>query len=133
MNDIYVFFRRNAIAMLLGLSLFLVACGDSGGGAVPPSQGTGTVALLLTDMPTDDLKEINFDVTQATLIGDQGQQTIYNGNTRVNLLDLENYSQPIALGEVAAGTYTKLRLQIDNFEIVDNEAYAGRPRRHGRQ
>ena len=104
MSDICVFFGRNAIAMLLGLSLFLVACGDSGGGAVPPSQSTGTVALLLTDMPTDDLKEINFDVTQATLIGDQGQQTIYNGNTRVNLLDLENYSQPIALGEVAAGT-----------------------------
>jgi hypothetical protein len=134
MSDICVFFGRNAIAMLLGLSLFLVACGDSGGGAVPPSQSTGTVALLLTDMPTDDLKEINFDVTQATLIGDQGQQTIYNGNTRVNLLDLENYSQPIALGEVAAGTYTKLRLQIENFEIVDNdgEQHFPRPPANGR-
>lgn len=134
MSDFCVFFGRNAIAMLLGLSLFLVACGDSGGGAVPPSQSTGTVALLLTDMPTDDLKEINFDVTQATLIGDQGQQTIYNGNTRVNLLDLENYSQPIALGEVAAGTYTKLRLQIENFEIVDNdgEQHFPRPPANGR-
>jgi hypothetical protein len=134
MSDIHVFLRRNAIAMLLGLSLFLVACGGSGGDAVPPGQRTGTVALLLTDMPTDDLKEINFDVTEATLIGDQGQQTIYSGNTRVNLLDLENYSQPIALGEVAAGTYTKLRLQIENFEIVDNqgEQHFPRPPANGR-
>ena len=127
MSDISVYFRRNAIATLLMLVLFLAACGGGSGGT-PPDQGTGTVALLLTDMPTDDLKEINFDVTQATLIGDQGQQTIYNGNTRVNLLDLENYSQPIALGEVTAGTYTKLRLQIDNFEIIDNQGAQHFPR-----
>jgi len=132
-----ILFRRIAIAMLLGLSLFLAACGGgSDGGDMPPALGadTGTVVLLFTDLPTDDLKEINFDVTQATLIGDQGQQTFYNGNTRVNLLDLENYSQPIALGEVAAGTYTKLRLQIDNFEIVDNqgEQHFPRPPANGR-
>ena len=120
--------RRNAIAMLLWLSLFLVACGDSGGDGVPPGQATGTVALLLTDLPTDDVKEINFDVVEATLIGDQGQQTFFGGNTRVNLLDLENFSQPISMGEVAAGTYTKLRLQIDNFEIIDNDGMKHEPR-----
>jgi hypothetical protein len=128
MSDSLIFFRRSATAILFVLFFSLAACGGSGGDAVPPDQNTGTVALLLTDMPTDDLQAINFDVTQATLIGDQGQQTIYNGNTRVNLLDLENYSQPIALGEVAAGTYTKLRLQIENFEIVDNEGEQHYPR-----
>ena len=93
MVDNLVVFHRNAIAMLLGLSLFVAACGGSGDGGVPEGPGTGTVALLLTDLPTDDIKAINFDVVEATLIGDQGQQTVYTGNTRVNLLDLENYSQ----------------------------------------
>jgi hypothetical protein len=124
----FVHLRRNGIAMLLSLSLFLVACGDSGGDGVPPGQSTGTVALLLTDLPTDDVREINFDVVEATLIGDQGQQPVYSGNTRVNLLDLENFSQPISMGEVAAGTYTKLRLQIDNFEIIDNDGMVHKPR-----
>ena len=127
MSDIYVFCRRNTIAILLWLSLFLAACGGSGGDAVPPGQGTGTVALLLTDMPTDDLREINLSVTGATLIGDQGQQEIYTGNTSVNLLDLENYSQPIAFGEVTAGTYTKLRLQIDDLELIDLDGHPHHP------
>ena len=127
MFDRFVIFRRAPILALLGFSVFLAACGG-GGSSGPEGPGTGTVALLLTDLPTDDLKAINFDVVEATLIGDQGQQTIYNGNTRVNLLDLENYSQPIALGEVAAGTYTKLRLQIENFQIIDKQGDAHYPR-----
>ena len=120
--------RRIATAILLGLSLFVAACGGSSDGTAPPDQATGTVALLLTDLPTDDVKEINFDVVEATLIGDEGQQTVYSGNTRVNLLDLENFSQPIAVSEVAAGTYTKLRLRIENFEIVDNDDVTHTPR-----
>jgi hypothetical protein len=121
MFDIFVNFRRIAIPMLLGLSFFVAACGGSGGDGAPEGPGTGTVALLLTDMPTDDLSEINLSVTGATLIGGQGQQdiSVYDGNTRVNLLDLRNYSQPIAFGEVPAGNYTKLRLQINDIELVD--------------
>lgn len=128
MFDRFVNLRRIAISVLLGLSILLAACGGSGEDGVPPGPATGTVALLLTDLPTDDLREINFDVVEATLIGDQGQQTVFSGNTRVNLLDLENYSVPIALGEVAAGTYTKLRLRIDNFQIIDNEGEEHYPR-----
>ena len=120
--------RRIATATLLGISLFVAACGSSGDGGPPPDQATGTVALLLTDLPTDDVKEINFDVVEATLIGDEGQQIVYSGNTRVNLLDLENFSQPIAVSDVAAGTYTKLRLQIENFEIIDNDDVRHTPR-----
>lgn len=127
MFDRLVDFRRIAIATLLGLSLLVVACGG-GSSSGPEPLATGTVALLLTDLPTDDVKEINFDVVEATLIGDQGQQNVFTGNTRVNLLDLENYSVPIALGEVTAGTYTKLRLQIENFEIVDNDGEKHYPR-----
>ena len=127
MSDKDMFTRiRSSIALLL-IAGALAACGG-GSSSGPDGPGTGTVALLLTDLPTDDLEAINFDVVEATLIGDQGQQTVYSGNTRVNLLDLENYSVPIALGEVAAGTYTKLRLQITNFEIIDNDGGVHNPR-----
>ena len=133
MFDHLVDLRRIAIAVLLGFSVSLAACGG-GSSDSAPMPSTGTVALFLTDLPTDDVKEINFDVVEATLIGDQGQQTIFTGNTRVNLLDLENYSVPIALGEVTAGTYTKLRLQIENFEIIEKsgEKHYPRPPANGR-
>ncbi len=122
MHDSYVFFRRSAIAMLLGLSLFLVACGDSGGDAVPPGQATGTIALLLTDMPTDDLDEINLDVVEATLIGGEGQQVLFSdaeNPIEIDLLDLENFSRPIAFEDVPADVYTKLRLRISKLTLVE--------------
>jgi hypothetical protein len=127
MFDHLVDFRRIAVPVLLGLSVSLAACGGSSG---PEGPDTGTVALLLTDLPADDLREINLSLTGATLIGDEGQQgvTVYDGNTRVNLLDLEIYSQPIAIAEVPAGTYTKLRLQVDDVEIIDNEGEPHYPR-----
>ncbi|HSM31040.1 MAG TPA: DUF4382 domain-containing protein [Woeseiaceae bacterium] len=112
--------RRIAIATLLGLSLFVAACGGSGDGGVPPGQGT--VALLLTDMPTDDLDEINLDVVEATLIGGDGQQTLFSdaeNPIHIDLLDLENFSQPIAFEDVPADVYTKLRLRISNLELVE--------------
>ena len=72
MVDNLVVFHRNAIAMLLGLSVLVAACGGSDEGGVPPAEATGTVALLLTDLPTDDFKAIKLDVTEATLIGGEG-------------------------------------------------------------
>jgi hypothetical protein len=117
---------RSTLTLLL-VAGALAACG---GGGSSDAEGTGTVALLLTDMPTDDIAEINLSVTGATLIGDQGHQDIeiYEGSTHVNLLDLQNYSQPIAIGEVPVGTYTKLRLQIDGVHIVDNQGGDHYPR-----
>ena len=63
-----------------------------------------------------------------------GVATVTIDHPPINLLDLENYSVPIAQGEVTAGTYTKLRLQIENFEIVDKdgEKHYPRPPANGR-
>ncbi len=122
MVDRFVIFRRIAIATLLGLSLVLGACGGSGEDAAPPGQGTGTVALLLTDMPSEDLDEINLSVVEATLIGGEGQQTLFSdaeNPIQVDLLDLENFSRPIAFEDVPAGEYTKLRLRISDLRLVE--------------
>ena len=124
MFDSFVDFRRIAIAMLLGLSVFLAACGGSGEGGTPPEQAMGTVALLLTDMPTDDLDEINLEVVEATLIGGEGQQTLFanaDDPISINLLDLENFSRPIAFEDVpTAGSFMVFDQSRDMFQVARN-------------
>ena len=75
--------------------------------------------LMVTHAATDHLAEINLKVTEAILIGDPGQHSIFEGEAMINLLALENYGKPIAFGEVPVGPYSKLRLRIDNIELVD--------------
>jgi len=111
--------------MLTSLFLF-TACGGGGSGGAPaavapPVAGTstGTIGLLITDAPVDSLSEINLDVTEAILIGDMGQQTIFEGSKTINLLDLANFNEPIVFGEVEAGSYSKIRLRIENIELVE--------------
>jgi hypothetical protein len=123
------------------LSFVLVACGGGGSGTdnaanstplttqgstpetpvVPVSQGT--VALCLTVKPTDRFSQIRFQVLKAILIGDGEQQTVYevaDGEEpiEIDLLDLTNFSQPLVFGQVNSGVYKKLRLLIDNLELV---------------
>jgi hypothetical protein len=101
----------------------LAACGGGSSSQDPaPVPSTGTVALLLTDMPTDDLDEINLDVVEATLIGGEGQQTLFSdadNPIHIDLLHLENFSQPIAFEDVPADVYKKLRLRIANLTLVE--------------
>ena len=100
----------------------LVACGGSGGSSSSdnpdPLPATGTVGLFLTDKPSDEFSEINISVVSATLIGGDGQQTLFQGSREINLLDLTNYNEPVIFGEVPADNYTKLRLNIDGLELV---------------
>ena len=123
-----VFLRRSATATLFVMFLAMAACGGGSGDSAPQDPGTGRVGILLTDMPTDDFKAIYLDVTEATLIGESGQHTVFTGNIRINLLDLENYVQPIALADAPVGTYTKLRLRITNVELVEHDDTTHNPR-----
>jgi len=108
--------RRLRLCVLFLTSAFLISsCG--GGSSADTAPATGTVLFLLTDGPADDLSAIYLDVTEATLIGGNGQQTIFSGNKTINLLDLYNFNEPIAFGEVLAGDYTKIRLQISGLEL----------------
>jgi len=114
------FARRLRLCVLILTSAFLISsCG--GGSSADTAPATGTVLLLLTDAPADDLSAIYLEVTEATLIGGNGQQTIFSGNKIINLLDLSNFNEPIAFGEVLAGDYTKIRLQISSLELVEKD------------
>jgi len=117
--------RSARMTFLLSAMAFLFSACGGGGPAdttvIPPvaTAATGTVAILLTDAPVDELSAIYLDVTEATLIGDSGQQIVFSGKKSLNLLDLANFVQPIVFGEVKAGSYSKIRLRIENLELVD--------------
>ena len=106
-------------------SLLIAACGGGADTAQqpvvqPPLQPTaGIVGLVITDEPTDMFRAINLDIEQAILIGgDGGQEVLFEGPRQINLLDLTNYSEPVQFERVDAGTYTKLRLILNNLELV---------------
>jgi hypothetical protein len=46
---------------------------------------------------------------------------LFQGSEPIDLLDLTNYSEPIIFGEVNAGIYTKLRLVINDLELVSHD------------
>jgi hypothetical protein len=108
----------------LGLvATVLVAC--SSGGSTDTSNtasGTGSVALLLTDAPSDIFDEINITVIKAELMSDNGRITVFHGEDTFNLLALTD-ARIFAIREgVASGTYNKIRLTLkDNgIELVDH-------------
>ena len=123
--------RMLAVALLV--SLFVAACGGSGSStepevtqATPPA--TGTVSLLFTDLPTDAYDSIWLFVSEAILIGDDdSQQVLFSADPprEIDLLDLTNYSEPVWFGEVAAGTYTKIRLRLDDIKLLPAGATPG--------
>jgi hypothetical protein len=126
--------RTRLVSVALAASIFLGACGGGSStneepAANQPQSTTGTVLLLLTDKPTDDLSEINVALEGAVLIGGDdadGQQVLYElGPGELpqthNILDLQHFNTPIALAEVQPGIYTKLRLLISEIELVDLE------------
>ncbi|MBT8092762.1 MAG: DUF4382 domain-containing protein [Gammaproteobacteria bacterium] len=122
--------RLTQLILLASLpAAFLSACGGGSTGsssiAEPPASAesaTGTVGLLFTDKPTEEFSEIKLTVLEAILIGgEDGQQTVFDGLEPIDLLDLENFSEPVVFGEVRADTYTKLRLIIDSLELVPKD------------
>ena len=120
------FFSTNRVPLLaLVISLFLVACGGSSSNDTSVAQPTtGTIGLLFTDKPTDEFSAIKLNVVEAILISDGGHQTLFQGSEPIDLLNLTNFNEPIIFGEVNAGTYTKLRLVIDELELVPNDGGA---------
>lgn len=119
-------FRARAPFLAAVLSLFIAACG--GGSATaptpavepppPPQASSGLVGLVVTDMPSHEFSAIKLDIVEAILIGEDGQELLFEGPRQIDLLDLTNYSEPVMFDRVDAGTYTKLRLYIDNLELV---------------
>jgi hypothetical protein len=134
------FFGIGSSRRLLPLSIFallalVVACGDSGGGSSSADVGgTGSVALLLTDAPTDEFVQVLVTVTQIDLLPGEGdehdegteRETIFEGRETFDLLALENVSEPFAIADdIPAGFYSKFRMDVEEIELVRMDGDGG--------
>lgn len=114
-------FTLLASGVLLTLFLFLVGCNESSN-----SSTNGSVKLILADAPLhlDDgtvVKAVNVKITKVELLAndtvDSPRAILFSGVRTVNLLTLANKPlvqlPQLGLASVPAGTYTQLRLIID--------------------
>jgi hypothetical protein len=121
MNNRILKLRYAGLALMAGLTILVVA--SCGGGSSGTSQNvpTGSVSLLVTDLPTENYCAINVTLTRALLIGDDGQVTLYSnpaGKT-LNLLKLAHYSEVFShTTGVPAGTYSKIRLTLSGDVVL---------------
>ncbi len=99
----------------------LTSCGSGDPlGSSDTAPGSGTVALLVTDAPSDIFEEINITVIKAELLSDNGHVTVFEGERTFNLLELTD-ARIFAIREgVTAGSYSKIRLTLSDIELVDN-------------
>ena len=115
---------RNVFVALLA-AFFITACGGGSGSStepLPEPVNFGSVGLWFTDLPTDDFDSITLIVSAAYLLGgDDSRQVLFDdpdNPQEIDLLNLTNYSEPVYFGEVQAGTYTKIRLMIDDIKLL---------------
>lgn len=109
--------------LLTVLCVATVACGGGGStsGAVAVNGGTGTVVVVVTDGPVDpsEFSHIFVTFTGITLLGDDGQVRIFDGNETVDLRDVEDTSTLLSVGrDVPEGDYEKIRLDVAEIELV---------------
>lgn len=105
------------------LLLLVASCGggggDAGGTNTSSKSATGSVALLLTDGPTDEVDEVNLRIIKAELMSDDGRVTIFEGDETVNLLNYRHDAKIFAMDDgVPVGTYSKIRLTLESIELV---------------
>jgi hypothetical protein len=110
------------LAVVAGL--LVTSCGGGSGGDAS-NGGVGSVAVLLTDGPSEEFDEINLTVTEVRLIGDDGDAVVFSGERTVNLLDLGDDSEVFSIADAPAGAYNKIRLIITALELVKRDEAGG--------
>ena len=90
--------------MLLGLG-----CGSG-------TSGTGTLAVMLTDAPSDSVKSIFVTIDSVTAHSDQaGWVNVFQGPLTVDLLTLQSTSMKLGQVTLPGGTVSQVR-----FVLTDN-------------
>jgi hypothetical protein len=111
------------LVALFAFSTILVSCGGgSGGGSdsvadLAPAD-KGTVTLLVTDAPNGEFEEINLTVLKAELLCDAGNQELFSGLKKFDLLQLTNVTEVFSVSEVTSGFCSKIRLTLAQIELV---------------
>ncbi len=91
----------------------------------PTAIKTGMLAVKVTDAPAD-LKHLNLTINSVEVCNETEQWVslpIDGGTAYFDLLELENVTMDLAIGEIPSGNYTKIRMQIvsANATLADGE------------
>lgn len=120
----------SGLGALFVAGLLLAGCGGSSGGdagGVQASGESGTVAVLITDAPTDVYDEIWVTFTRISLLprddSEDAEALVLfedaDGET-LDLLQLRDHAELFTVQEdVAVGEYEKVRLEVSEVELVD--------------
>ena len=117
---------------LMTAAFMLAGCGSGGGGGDSSFSGgrsadTGTVALSLTDGPSDDYESIIINIKRAFLLPAGGGRPVLVFDSKdpdgypVDLLDLRDREDEFLLTikkRVPAQRYSKIRLEIVDIEVL---------------
>lgn len=115
-------YRLKILASVL-LATLLAACGgvdDTSAVDQPPlSAQLGTVAISLTDGPDFRFDEVNASIAAILLIGPDGPVSVLSDPVTINLLSLGNVADIIAIEDVPAGPYGRIRMILTDLELIE--------------
>ncbi|MCZ6686736.1 MAG: DUF4382 domain-containing protein [Gammaproteobacteria bacterium] len=115
-------FQLKILAGVLLASL-LSACGDvddtSTADQPPLSAQIGTVAISLTDGPDFRFDEVNASIAAIFLIGPDGPVSVLSDPVTIDLLGLGNVADIIAIEDVPAGQYRRIRMILTDLELIE--------------
>lgn len=129
-------------AFVLAALMIISGCGGGGGDSSPidiqppdasTPPGTGTVGLMLTDMPNGDFSQVVAEVRSVALLARDQEIGIFSVSaggsaTSVDLLALENFNELFAItDDIPAGTYDRIRLVLDAVTLYETQGAAGLP------
>jgi hypothetical protein len=117
--------RNLILGLTLGLSLAgcveTVATDKTASDATSvPAPTTASVALLLTDAPTDEFTHINLTIDRVELMAVDGSKVpLFEGLRTIDLLSLRNTADLFAANNaVPPGLYEKIRMHLTDVELV---------------
>ncbi|MGQ9694425.1 MAG: DUF4382 domain-containing protein [Thermodesulfobacteriota bacterium] len=116
------------VLAISALVISLMSCGGGGSSSdtsfgESSSSGTGTVAFLLADAPTDDYERIWITITEVSLIPVDHNGTpvvIFKkaDGLRIDLLEYRDEDYLLTIKEgIPVGLYAKIRLAINDIEV----------------
>ena len=114
--------------VLVFLALVLAGCGGGSGTGASTTAGTGNVAILITDDPTQVYTEIYVTITEISLIpreeaADSQPSILFEGEETLDLLQLRDYAELFTVAEgVAVQDYEKVRLSVSSVVLIDSLA-----------
>ena len=118
---------------ICALALVLAGCGGGGGSSnrapapttnnPPAPVSEGPLTLQLGDNALDGLHAVVITISGVVLIGEDGQieLTLEEVPTEIDLLALQNLTETLFEGNVPAGDYSKIRLEIDGLQVFESE------------